>query len=129
MWAQFNPILMSLGLLLLGIGFCVTWSVYRRLPISWLIKEVTISLQGAAEAAVLGFLCSPGALSGVDILGFSDRYFRLPRYLDPFEPTEYLFVETQINTCDPSRSYLTPDSWGVELSIFALYLRSSLMHS
>ena len=31
MWAQFNPILTSLGLLLLGTDLCATWSVYSGL--------------------------------------------------------------------------------------------------
>ena len=77
MWAQFNPILMSLGLLLLGMGFCATWSVYSGLSMlksdcdSWLTKQITISLQGAAGGAVLGFLGYLGLASylpGVDTL-------------------------------------------------------------
>ena len=77
MWAQFNPILMSLGLLLLGMGLCATWSVYLGLSMlkgdcdSWLTKQITISLQGAAAGAVLGFLGHLGLASylpGVDTL-------------------------------------------------------------
>ena len=66
MWAQFNPILMSLGLLLLGMGLCATWSVYSGLSMlvddwdPWLTKRLVVSFQGAAGGAVLGFLAHLG---------------------------------------------------------------------
>ena len=75
MWAQFNPILMSLGLLLLGMGLCATWSVYSGLSAlkgdwdPWLKKQLMISLRGAGGGAVLGFLGHLGLTSylpGVD---------------------------------------------------------------
>ena len=77
MWAQFNPILMSLGLLLLGMDLCATWSVYSGLSAlkddwnSWLRKQLMISIQGGAGGAVLGFLGHLGLKSyspGVDTL-------------------------------------------------------------
>ena len=77
MWAQFNPILMSLGLLLLGMGLCATWSIYSGLSSMnddwdpWLTKQLAISLRGAAGGAVLGFLGHLGLASylpGVDTL-------------------------------------------------------------
>ncbi|KAF8803969.1 phosphoethanolamine N-methyltransferase [Phlegmacium glaucopus] len=77
MWAQFNPILMSLGLLLLGMGLCATWSVYSGLSTvkedwdQWLTKQLSISLRGGAGGAVLGFLGHLGLTSflpGVDSL-------------------------------------------------------------
>jgi GPI ethanolamine phosphate transferase 3 subunit O len=75
MWAQFNPILMSLGLLLLGMGLCATWSVYSGLSAlkddwnPWLKKQLMILLRGAAGGAILGFLGHLGLTSylpGVD---------------------------------------------------------------
>jgi phosphatidylinositol glycan class O len=77
MWAQFNPILMSLGLLLLGMDLCATWSVYSGLSAlkgdwnPWLTKQLMISVQGGAGGAVLGFLGHLGLASylpGVDTL-------------------------------------------------------------
>lgn len=77
MWAQFNPILMSFGLLLLGMGLCATWSVYSGLATlksdcdPWLTRQLAIAFQGAAGGAVLGFLGQIGLssyLPGVDSL-------------------------------------------------------------
>ena len=77
MWAQFNPILMSLGLLLLGTDLCATWSVYSGLSTlkgdwnPWLKKQLMISVQVGAGGAVLGFLVHLGLTSylpGVDTL-------------------------------------------------------------
>ena len=77
MWAQFNPILMSLGLLLLGADLCATWSVYSGLSAlkgdwnPWLTKQLKISVQVGAGGAVLGFLGHLGLRSyspGVDSL-------------------------------------------------------------
>ena len=77
MWAQFNPILMSLGLLLLGTDLCATWSVYSGLSVlkgdwnPWLTKQLMISVQVGAGGAVLGFLGHLGLVSylpGVDTL-------------------------------------------------------------
>ena len=76
-WAQFNPILMSLGLLLLGMGLCATWSVYSGLSAlkdnwePWLMRQLMISLRGAAGGVALGLLGHLGLTSylpGVDIL-------------------------------------------------------------
>ena len=77
MWAQFNPILMSFGLLLLGMGICATWSVYMGLSAlkddcdPWLTKQLMISLRSAAGGAVLGFLghlSLTSYLPGIDAL-------------------------------------------------------------
>jgi phosphatidylinositol glycan class O len=77
MWAQFNPILMSLGLLLLGTDLCATWSVYSGLSMlkgdlnPWLTKQLMISVQVGAGGAVLGLLSHSGLrsyLPGVDSL-------------------------------------------------------------
>ena len=77
MWAQFNPILMSLGLLLLGTDLCATWSVYSGLSAlkgdwnSWLTELLMISVQVGAGGVVLGFLGHLGLrsyLPGVDTL-------------------------------------------------------------
>jgi phosphatidylinositol glycan class O len=77
MWAQFNPILMSLGLLLLGMDLCATWSVYSGLSAlkddwnPWLTKQLMISVQGGAGGAVLGLIghfCLTSYLPGVDTL-------------------------------------------------------------
>jgi GPI ethanolamine phosphate transferase 3 subunit O len=75
MWALFNPILMSFGLLLLSAHLCATWSVYSGLSAlkgdwkPWLTKQLMISVQGGAGGAVLGFLGHLGLyLPGIDTL-------------------------------------------------------------
>ncbi|KAG5643979.1 hypothetical protein DXG03_009268 [Asterophora parasitica] len=62
MWAQFNPLLMGLGLAVLGIGLLATWSIYTGLAAaksrwnSWLEVHLAQCLHGIASGAVIGFV-------------------------------------------------------------------------
>lgn len=63
-WAQFNPVLMSLGLVLIGMGICAAWSVYSGLSASkhgwddWLAAQLPLLLRGAAGGAAVGIAVS-----------------------------------------------------------------------
>lgn len=60
MWAQFNPLLMGLGLLVLSLSFCASWSVYLGLASVkndwdiWLKPRLSGAVRGAASGAILG---------------------------------------------------------------------------
>ncbi|ESK88280.1 phosphoethanolamine n-methyltransferase [Moniliophthora roreri MCA 2997] len=62
MWAQFNPVMMGLGLLLLFVGLASSWGVYNRLCNgdfrweAWIGNKLSLCLRGIATGAVLGFL-------------------------------------------------------------------------
>ena len=62
MWAQFNPVLMGLGLVLLGLGLLTTWSAYAGLSHaeqhwdSWLGVHLRKCFLGAIGGAVVGSL-------------------------------------------------------------------------
>ncbi|KAF8057534.1 hypothetical protein FPV67DRAFT_1637053 [Lyophyllum atratum] len=77
MWAQFNPLLMGLGLAVLGVGLLATWSVYTGLSAAkdhwdtWLTLHLARCVRGIAGGAVLGFcthLSLASYLPGIDAL-------------------------------------------------------------
>ncbi|KAJ7062944.1 hypothetical protein C8F01DRAFT_1135815 [Mycena amicta] len=61
-WAQFNPILMGLGLALLGVGILAVWAAYSGLSRAgddwneWLDGRLLNYVRGAAVGSVIGFL-------------------------------------------------------------------------
>ncbi|CAA7266705.1 unnamed protein product [Cyclocybe aegerita] len=61
MWAQFNPLLMALGLSLLGMGLCATWAVYSGLSSQKQDREGWV--WGRLKAAGVGGVV--GSVSGV----------------------------------------------------------------
>ncbi|TFK38348.1 hypothetical protein BDQ12DRAFT_109059 [Crucibulum laeve] len=77
MWAQFNPVLMSFGLALLGMGVCAAWSAYSGFSQAksawdaWLGTQLNRCIRGAAGGAILGLLGYLGLQSympGIDAL-------------------------------------------------------------
>ncbi|TFK62265.1 hypothetical protein BDN72DRAFT_804336 [Pluteus cervinus] len=77
MWAQFNPILMALGLMLLGIGLITAWVAYSNLSKQglnseeWLSFRLSLVLRGGAAGAVVGLgvsLAFQNYLPGMDSL-------------------------------------------------------------
>ena len=78
LWAQFNIILMSMGLVLLGVGILATWLIYSRLASGdeWVEDAMKANLRGVAGGAVLGLISSLGLegrmrnLEGLDALHF-----------------------------------------------------------
>ena len=76
MWAQFNPLLMGLGLGVLGVGLVATWSAYSGLSVCeinwdrWMAERLSVCVRGLAGGAVLGFVSylTAAHLSGVDAL-------------------------------------------------------------
>lgn len=60
MWAQFNPLLMGLGLSLLSISLCATWSIYSGFSgvkgdsSIWLRDRIALSVQFALFGTFLG---------------------------------------------------------------------------
>lgn len=78
LWAQFNIILMSMGLVLLGVGILTAWLIYSRLASGeeWLEDAMKANLRGIAGGAVLGLISSISlegrmkGLEGLDALHF-----------------------------------------------------------
>ena len=77
MWAQFNPVLMGLGLALLGVSLLATWAVYTGLEQagkdwnSWLSTHLSKCLRGAAQgtmAGLVGYLSLAWFLPGIDAI-------------------------------------------------------------
>ncbi|RDB21892.1 GPI ethanolamine phosphate transferase 3, partial [Hypsizygus marmoreus] len=77
MWAQFNPLLMALGLSVLGIGLLATWAIYTGFSSSksnwhsWLGVQLPRALRGIAGGVVIGFvayLLLASYLPGMDAL-------------------------------------------------------------
>ena len=60
MWAQFNPLLMAFGLLLISFGICATWAIYSGFSRSkdkwksWVPGRLSAAGQGAVGGAILG---------------------------------------------------------------------------
>ncbi|KAK7472488.1 mannose-ethanolamine phosphotransferase gpi13 [Stygiomarasmius scandens] len=76
-WAQFNPLLMALGLVLLAVGMLASWALYSGLSAvdyrwnDWLEHKLWRCLRGIAGGAALGFLLFLGLeqyLPGMDAL-------------------------------------------------------------
>jgi len=75
-WAQFNPLLMGLGLAVLGVGLVATWSIYSGLSDRkinwdrWMTERLSVCVRGLAGGAVIGFVAYLMAahLSGLDAL-------------------------------------------------------------
>ena len=79
MWAQFNPVLMGLGLAILGVGILATWSVYTGLWQaeqnweSWLNAHLPKCILAAAGGAVMGFVAYfplASYLPGIDVIDY-----------------------------------------------------------
>lgn len=77
MWAQFNPLLMGLGLALLGVGLLATWAIYTGLSDAkndwdeWLGVQLPRCLKGIAGGTALGlliYLLLASYLPGIDAL-------------------------------------------------------------
>ncbi|KAF9005177.1 hypothetical protein BDQ17DRAFT_1353965 [Cyathus striatus] len=77
MWAQFNPILMAMGLALLGMSICASWAAYSSISRSnnkwddWLKEQLPRIVRGLAGGAVLGvvtYLPLQSYLPGIDAL-------------------------------------------------------------
>ncbi|KAF5348739.1 hypothetical protein D9758_006793 [Tetrapyrgos nigripes] len=76
-WAQFNPLLMILGLILLGVGLLATWALYSNMSTldyrwnDWLENKLQGCLRGIAVGATTGVLLFLGLgpyLQGMDAL-------------------------------------------------------------
>ncbi|KAG6865191.1 hypothetical protein C0991_004562 [Blastosporella zonata] len=77
MWAQFNPLLMGVGLAVLGIGLLATWSVWSGLSAAqnkwdtWLgllLKRCLRGLAGGATVGVIVYILFSSYLPGIDAL-------------------------------------------------------------
>ena len=77
LWAQFNVVLMVMGLVLLGVGVIACWALYSRLGKAneewdaWLSGVMPMCLRGMAGGAVVGILsyvALQSYLEGVDAL-------------------------------------------------------------
>ncbi|KDR72845.1 hypothetical protein GALMADRAFT_212861 [Galerina marginata CBS 339.88] len=77
MWAQFNPLLMSLGLSLLSMGLCASWAIYSGFADSknewdiWLKTKLGLALRAAAGGSLLGVaghFCLTTLMPGVTVL-------------------------------------------------------------
>ena len=77
LWAQFNVVLMNMGLILLGVGVLTCWALFSRLGEPkeawdvWLGDTLPIVLRGMAGGAVLGTLAQfalQSFLEGIDSL-------------------------------------------------------------
>ncbi|KAG6829632.1 hypothetical protein H0H92_003965 [Tricholoma furcatifolium] len=75
MWAQFNPILMGLGLSVLGVSLLASWSIYSGLSAAgtawdaWLSLHLSRCLRGIAGGATVGVvthLLLASYLPGID---------------------------------------------------------------
>ncbi|KAF7331568.1 GPI ethanolamine phosphate transferase 3 [Mycena kentingensis (nom. inval.)] len=74
-WAQFNPVLMGLGLALLGMGLVAAWAAFSGLSRvgdkwnEWLDGQLMNHMRGAAVGSILGFFVSSALdFEGVDTL-------------------------------------------------------------
>ncbi|KAJ7123819.1 hypothetical protein C8R43DRAFT_1076204 [Mycena crocata] len=76
-WAQFNPFLMGVGLVLLGVGLIATWATYSGLSSvgdnwdDWLGEQLQNYIRGAAVGSVFGllvYLVLESYLPGMDAL-------------------------------------------------------------
>jgi phosphatidylinositol glycan class O len=89
MWAQFNRMLMGLGLALLGIGLFATWSVYVGLLQAqrdwnpWLSVQLQKCLRGAAGGGVVGFV----------------GYLLLAPYLPGIDAVDCIIFVTTLASC------------------------------
>lgn len=80
MWAQFNPLLMGLGLSVLGIGLLATWSAWSGLKVAennwynWLNVYLGRLLRGMAGGAIVGIVVSlvlSPYIPGIDALDYT----------------------------------------------------------
>lgn len=83
MWAQFNPVLMAMGLVLLGMGLCASWALYVGISNAksawsqWLTTHLSVCIfagAGGAFAGVVAFLVSlvfPSLLGGQTIVDYA----------------------------------------------------------
>ncbi|KAJ2918866.1 hypothetical protein MD484_g1533, partial [Candolleomyces efflorescens] len=68
MWAQFDPVLMAMGLVLLGMGLCASWALFVGISNAksawgaWLKIHLTSSLYAGAGGAVAGIVESLASL-------------------------------------------------------------------
>jgi hypothetical protein len=113
-WAQFNPILMSFGLLFLGTELCATWSVYLGLSAlkggwnPWLTKQLIISIPFGIGGVVLGSLGHLGLTSYLPAVDTRLCYLRwivaaVFNHLN-FSELEHFPVDAEINPRDPHTS-------------------------
>ena len=78
MWAQFNPLLMAFGLLLISFGICATWAIYSGLSRSkdkwksWLPGRLSAAGQDAAGGAILGAVGHIGLANYIPGVGSVD---------------------------------------------------------
>lgn len=77
LWAQFNVVLMIMGLVVLGTGVIACWAIYSRLGEAgeewdaWLGDALLMCLRGMAGGAILGimlYLALQSYLEGIDAL-------------------------------------------------------------
>ena len=77
LWAQFNVILMNMGLMLLGVGVVACWALYSRLGTAketwspWLGVALPMCLRGLAGGGIVGmlsYLALSSYLEGIDAL-------------------------------------------------------------
>ncbi|KAF7301116.1 GPI ethanolamine phosphate transferase 3 [Mycena indigotica] len=76
-WAQFNPVLMGLGLVLLGVGIVATWAAYSGFSKvgdrwdEWLESQLMNYVRGAAIGSIMGlglYYVLETSLTGMDAL-------------------------------------------------------------
>ncbi|KAL0576206.1 mannose-ethanolamine phosphotransferase gpi13 [Marasmius crinis-equi] len=89
MWAQFNPIMMGLGLALLSIGVLASWGLYTRVSQAdhrWednIAHKLAMAIRGAAAGTTLGVLAflllekylRPHGIDALDLVLFSAPFF------------------------------------------------------
>lgn len=74
MWAQFNPLLMAMGLLILGMGLCASWALFVGISSAksdwraWVHAHLPPCLYACAVGSVVGVA---GLLQGHSILEYS----------------------------------------------------------
>ncbi|KAJ2932872.1 hypothetical protein H1R20_g4230, partial [Candolleomyces eurysporus] len=83
MWAQFNPVLMAMGLVLLGMGLCASWALFVGISNAksrwgpWLGSKLPVCLlagAGGAAAGIVAFSASlvlPSLLGGQSIVDYA----------------------------------------------------------
>mgnify|MGYP001214737887 CR=1 FL=1 len=76
MWAQFNPTLMGMGLIVLGMGLCASWAMFVGVSKSglkwskWLGHHIPLCLQVGAGGAVVGAVLSFLPFEGQGMLDY-----------------------------------------------------------